>query len=46
MKRADALVQVAKVKSCDWVIDKVKPEIEGAERSAVVRGSLGKVGKG
>lgn len=46
MKRADALVSVSKVTGCKWVSEKVKPEIEGMERSASVRTTLAKVGKG
>lgn len=45
MKRAEALVAVGKVKECEWVVEKVRPEFEGGERSAFVRGVLGKVGK-
>jgi proteasome component ECM29 len=45
MKRAEALVVIAKVQSCKWVVERVRPEIEGGERSPVVRGVLGKVGK-
>ncbi|KAL1595663.1 proteasome component M29 [Paraconiothyrium brasiliense] len=45
MKRAEALVIVAKVGGCGWVGGKVKPEVGGGERSAVVRGVLAKVGK-
>ena len=45
LKRAEALVAVTKVKGCEWVVEKVKPEVEGGERSAVVRGVLSKVGK-
>jgi proteasome component ECM29 len=44
-KRAEALVQIGKVKGCDWVAEKVKPEAEGGERSPVVRAILNKVGK-
>lgn len=45
MKRAEALVVIAKVTGCEWVSEKVKPEVEGGERSPVVRGVLAKVGK-
>ncbi|KAJ4344658.1 proteasome component M29 [Didymosphaeria variabile] len=45
VKRAEALIVVAKVGGCRWVADKVKPEVDGGERSAVVRGVLAKVGK-
>jgi proteasome component ECM29 len=45
MKRAEALVVIGKVKGCEWVVEKVRSEVEGGERSAVVRGVLGKVGK-
>ncbi|KAL5384824.1 hypothetical protein PMIN06_010167 [Paraphaeosphaeria minitans] len=45
MKRAEALVAIAKVGGCGWIVDKVKPEVEGGERSPVVRGVLAKVGK-
>lgn len=45
MKRADALVAVGKSKDCGWVAEKVRPEVEGGERSAFVRGVLAKVGK-
>lgn len=45
MKRAEALVAIGKVKGCDWVVEKVKPEVGGAERSAVVRAILAKVGR-
>lgn len=44
MKRAEALVVVAKTRGCEWVGEKVRGEIEG-ERSGGVRGVLGKVGK-
>ena len=45
MKRADALVAVGKIKDCGWILEKVKSEVEGGERSAVVRSVLAKVGK-
>jgi proteasome component ECM29 len=45
MKRAEALVTVGQVNECGWIVEKVRPEAEGAERSAFVRGVLGKVGK-
>jgi proteasome component ECM29 len=45
VKRAEALVAVGKLKGCGWVAEKVKPEVEGGERSALVRGVLAKVGK-
>lgn len=45
MKRAEALVAVGKAKEYGWVIERVKPEVEGAERSAGVRAVLAKVGK-
>lgn len=45
MKRAEALVAVGKIKECAWVVEMVKPEVDGGERSAFVRGVLGKVGK-
>jgi proteasome component ECM29 len=45
MKRAEALVDVAKVGGCGWIIDRAKPEVEGGERSPGVRSVLGKVGK-
>jgi proteasome component ECM29 len=45
VKRAEALIKVAKVDSCKWIVDSVKPQVEGAERSPVVRGILAKVGK-
>jgi proteasome component ECM29 len=45
LRRAEALVVVAKVRSCRWVGEMVREEIvgEGVERSAVVRGVLGSV---
>ena len=45
VKRAEALVTIAKVKGCTWIADKVRPEVEGVESSPVVRGVLAKVGK-
>jgi proteasome component ECM29 len=45
-KRAETLVAIAKVNGCKWVVEKVKPEVDGGERSSVVRGTLAKVGKG
>lgn len=45
MKRAEALVEIGKVKSCVWIVEKVRAEVEGGERSALVRGVLGKIGK-
>lgn len=45
MKRADALVAVGKVKGFQWIAEKVKPEVEGSERSAGVRAVLAKAGK-
>ncbi|KAF2265666.1 major component of the proteasome [Lojkania enalia] len=45
LKRAEALLVVGKSKDCVWVAERVTPEVEGAERSAVVRGVLAKVGK-
>lgn len=45
MKRAEALVEVARVRDCAWVVERVGGEVERRERSAVVRGVLGRVGK-
>ena len=45
MKRAEALVAVGKIKGCEWVAEKVRPEIEGTERSPAVKGILAKIGK-
>jgi proteasome component ECM29 len=45
MKRAEALVVITKVESCKWVVERVRPEVEGGERSGVVRGVLARVGK-
>ncbi|KAF1965015.1 ARM repeat-containing protein [Bimuria novae-zelandiae CBS 107.79] len=45
MKRAEALVVIAKMGGCEWVVEKVRPEAEGGERSSGVRGVLAKVGK-
>lgn len=44
-KRAEALVSLSKLEGCEWVSDRVKPEVDGGERSAVVRGLLSKIGK-
>jgi proteasome component ECM29 len=44
VKRAEALVVVARVKGCEWVGESVEKEVDG-ERSPVVRGVLAKVGK-
>lgn len=45
VKRAEAISVVAGAKGCGWVVEKVRPEVEGGERSPVVRGMLAKVGK-
>lgn len=45
MKRAEALVSLSKLGGCEWVVEKVNPEVEGGERSIVVRGVLSKIGK-
>ncbi|KAF2749465.1 ARM repeat-containing protein [Sporormia fimetaria CBS 119925] len=45
MKRGEALVKVSKCVGCEWVVERVKPEVEGGERSPVVRGVLGKIEK-
>ena len=45
LKRAEALVVVARVGGCGWVGEMVRGEVEGGERSVVVRGVLGRVGK-
>lgn len=45
MKRAEALVVIANVQSCRWVVERLGAEVEGGERSPVVRGVLTKVGK-
>lgn len=48
MKRAEAMVEIAKlggVEKWTWLVEKVRPEAEGGERSVGVRGVLGKVGK-
>jgi proteasome component ECM29 len=44
-KRAEALVALAKIKGTEWVVERIRPEIEGGERSPQVRGTLEKVGK-
>jgi proteasome component ECM29 len=44
-KRAETLVVASKIGGCEWISEKVKPEVEGGERSPVVRGVLAKVGK-
>ncbi|KAF2015929.1 ARM repeat-containing protein [Aaosphaeria arxii CBS 175.79] len=44
LKRAEALVAIAKVKQCAWVVEKLKPEVGGGERSAAVRNVLAKAG--
>ena len=46
MKRAEALVAVGRVRGCEWILEKIKPEVDGGERSALVRNMLAKVGKG
>ncbi|KAF2730427.1 ARM repeat-containing protein [Polyplosphaeria fusca] len=45
LKRAEALVAIAKAKHCSWIIEAVKAEAEGGERSPAVRNILVKVGK-
>jgi len=45
MKRAEALVAVSKVSGCEWVVERVRVEVEGGERSPVVRAVLAKAGK-
>lgn len=51
MKRAEAMVEIAKSGGgagggeWAWLVEKVRPEVEGSERSVGVRGVLGKVGK-
>ncbi|CAI6341703.1 unnamed protein product [Periconia digitata] len=44
MKRAEAIVETSKVDGCGWLVEKVKPEMDGGERSAGVRAVLGKAG--
>jgi proteasome component ECM29 len=45
MKRAEALVVVGKASGSGWVAEKVKAEVDGGERSPVVRAVLAKIGK-
>ncbi|ORY12152.1 proteasome stabiliser-domain-containing protein [Clohesyomyces aquaticus] len=45
IKRVEALIEIGKVADCGWVVDMVKPEVEGKERSKGVRDVLAKVGK-
>lgn len=45
MKRAEAIVVICRATSCMWIVEKVRPEVEGAERAALVRAVLAKAGK-
>jgi proteasome component ECM29 len=44
LKRAEALVAVARIHGCEWVAEKARPEMEGTERSAAVKGILAQIG--
>jgi proteasome component ECM29 len=44
LKRAEALVAVGGVRGCEWVTEKVRPEIGSTERSAAVKKVLAKIG--
>lgn len=45
VKRAEALVNIAKFKDCGSILTAVKSEADGGERSPAVRSILAKVGK-
>jgi proteasome component ECM29 len=45
LKRAEALTAVGSASGCGWIAEKVKAEVDGGERSPVVRAVLAKVGK-